>query len=55
MLFNNPLIFIALLVPALALLWLVVWLAVRDRVGYLFSLCGMLAGVMVLTLSWLIF
>jgi hypothetical protein len=53
MILSNLLLFIALIIPFLGLLWLMIWLAVHDKVAYLFSICGIIVGIMLCTLGWL--
>jgi hypothetical protein len=38
MILSNLLLFIALIIPFLGLLWLMIWLAVHDKVACLFSI-----------------
>jgi len=53
MILENPLLFIAIIIPFLGLLWLMIWLALNDKVAYLFSFCGIMVGVILCTLGWL--
>ena len=53
MILSNLLLFIALIIPFLGLLWLMIWLAVHDKVAYLFSICGIIVGIMLCTIGWL--
>jgi len=53
MILSNPLLFIALTVPFLVLGWLMIWLAAHGKVAYLFGFCGIMLGIMLFTLGWL--
>ena len=53
MILTNTLLFIALTIPFLGLGWLMIWLALNDKVAYLFSFCGIMVGIMLCTLGWL--
>jgi len=51
---KHLILFVLFCIPFLGLLWLMVWLAIRDEVGYLFALCGGAVGVLLLILGWVL-
>jgi len=51
---KHLILFVLFCIPFLGLLAIMVHLAIRDKVAYLFSICGMLVGVMLLILGWVI-
>ena len=51
---KHLILFVLFSVPFLGLLAIMDNLVIRDKVAYLFSLCGALVGVMLLLLGWII-
>mgnify|MGYP003152783471 CR=1 FL=1 len=51
---KHLILFVLFCIPFLGLLWLMVWLAIRDKVAYLFSSCGIIFGIFLLILGWVI-
>jgi len=53
MILENPLLFIVIIIPFLGLLWLMIWLALNDKTDYLFPFCGIMIGIMLFMIGWL--